>query len=359
MDLMTEITLLRDITHGGRIAQPARIAARLAAFVGAARTSAHLAVYDFRLGDELAEPVVAALTEAAANGVDVRIAYDASKPATGFAKLGADPAPPGTAQWLHSRLGESKVGLRPVTTPSGQLMHDKYVVVDGRRVWTGSTNFTDDAWTRQENNVVRIDSTALGAAFERDFEQLWESGDIRRTGLGDRGTITVGSAAVSWSFAPGEGPAMDSDLVAMVSGVRNRLVIASMVVTSHALLSALARAVDAGVGLSGMFDAGQMGPIARAWARSRSAASAQALADWTTVSARLVGKKSTPYTPTGVHDFMHLKVLVCDDTVATGSYNFSANAEANAENQLRITAPAIADKYAAFVATLVRAYGRA
>ncbi|WP_211767188.1 phospholipase D-like domain-containing protein [Kutzneria sp. CA-103260] len=356
---MTEITFLRDTAHGGPAAQPSRIAAQLAAFVGAARTSVHIAIYDFRLGDALAKPVVSALTEAAANGVDVRIAYDASKPATGFATLGADPAPPGTAQWLHSRLGESKVGLRPVTTPSGQLMHDKYVVVDGRRVWTGSTNFTDDAWTRQENNILRIDSTALAAAYEQDFEQLWESGDIRRTGVGDRGATTVGPATVSWSFAPGEGRAMDSDLVAMVSGVRDRLVIASMVITSHALLSALAKAVGAGVHLSGMVDAGQMGSIAHEWGRSKSAASAQALADWTTVSARLVGKRSTPYTPTGVHDFMHLKVLVSDDTVATGSYNFSANAEANAENQLRIAAPGIADEYAAFIATLVKAYGKA
>ena len=356
MDAMTttEITLLRDTTHGGQTGQPSRIAAQLAAFVGAARTSVHIAIYDFRLGDALAKPVVTALTEAAANGVDVRIAYDASKPATGFAALGADPAPPGTAQWLNTRFGGSKVALRPVTTRSGKLMHDKYVVVDGRRVWTGSTNFTDDAWTRQENNILRITSSALAAAYEQDFEQLWQSGDIRRTGVGDRGATAIGAETVAWSFAPGEGPAMDGDLVGLVTGVRHRLVIASMVITSHALLSALAKAIGAGVHLSGMYDAGQMGPIAHEWASSTS--SAQALADWKTVSAKLVGKKSAPYTPTGVHDFMHLKVLVSDDTVATGSYNFSANAEGNAENQLRITASKVADQYAAFIGQLVAAY---
>lgn len=357
MTTTTEITLLRDTANGGQTAQPSRIAAQLATFIGAARTSVHIAIYDFRLGDALAKPVVSALTDAAANGVDVRIAYDASKPAAGFAELGADPAPPGTASWLNSRFGGSKVALRPVTTPSGKLMHDKYVVVDGRRVWTGSTNFTDDAWTRQENNILRITSTALAAAYEQDFEQLWQSGDIRRTGIGDRGTTTIGAETVGWSFAPGEGPAMDADLVGLVSGVRNRLVVASMVITSHALLSALAKAVTIGVHLSGMYDAGQMGPIAKEWAAGKS--SSQALADWNTVSARLVGKKSTPYTPSGVHDFMHLKVLVSDDTVATGSYNFSANAEGNAENQLRITAAKVADTYASFVADLVHAYSGA
>ncbi|MBB5895401.1 phosphatidylserine/phosphatidylglycerophosphate/cardiolipin synthase family protein [Kutzneria kofuensis] len=352
----TEITLLRDTGHGGQAAQPSRIAAQLATFIAGARTSVHIAIYDFRLGDALAKPVVSALRDAAAGGVDVRIAYDASKPATGFAALGADPAPPGTAQWLHSHFAGSQVALRPVTTPSGKLMHNKYVVLDGRRVWTGSANFTDDAWTRQENNVLRFTSTVLASAYEQDFEQLWQSGDIRRTGIGDRGVTTIDDETVAWSFAPGEGPAMDADLVGLVTGVRHRLVIASMVITSHALLSALATAVGAGVHLTGMYDAGQMGPIAHEWAQSKSAASAQALADWKTVSAKLVGKKSTPYSPTAVHDFMHLKVLVSDDTVATGSYNFSANAEGNAENQLRITAAKIADSYAAYIHQLVDAY---
>lgn len=56
------------------------------------------------------------------------------------------------------------------------------------------------------------------------------------------------------------------------------------------------------------------------------------------MSAQLVGGQSTPYTPTGVHDF-------------------SANAEGNAENQLRIGSRRIADEYAAFIATLARTFG--
>ena len=53
---------------------------------------------------------------------------------------------------------------------------------------------------------------------------------------------------------------------------------------------------------------------------------------------------------------MHNKVLVCDDTVVTGSFNFSANAQRNAENQLRVTDPALAGQYCDYVAAIAKQY---
>ena len=51
-------------------------------------------------------------------------------------------------------------------------MHHKFVVRDGETVWTGSMNWTDDSWSRQENVIVVIDSPELAARFTKDFEQL-------------------------------------------------------------------------------------------------------------------------------------------------------------------------------------------
>src|SRR5439155_6524647 len=79
---------------------PAAVAQLLAEFIAAARTSLHLAIYDFRLSDALAAPVVQALSDRAAAGVEVRIVYDAGKPNATFPRAGADPAPPGTAAFL-------------------------------------------------------------------------------------------------------------------------------------------------------------------------------------------------------------------------------------------------------------------
>jgi phosphatidylserine/phosphatidylglycerophosphate/cardiolipin synthase-like enzyme len=73
-------------------------------------------------------------------------------------------------------------------------------------------------------------------------------------------------------------------------------------------------------------------------------------------SAHLVGKKSTPYTPTGRHDFMHDKVLVIDDTVITGSYNFSRSAQFNAENILFIDSAPLAERYSRYIDHVIAKY---
>ena len=70
------------------------------------------------------------------------------------------------------------------------------------------------------------------------------------------------------------------------------------------------------------------------------------------------GKDSTPYGDGTVHDFMHAKVTVCDDTVFVGSFNLSRSGEKNAENVLEIEDAAIADRLASFVDEIRARYPR-
>jgi phosphatidylserine/phosphatidylglycerophosphate/cardiolipin synthase-like enzyme len=71
------------------------------------------------------------------------------------------------------------------------------------------------------------------------------------------------------------------------------------------------------------------------------------------------GKTSTPWSPTSLHDFMHAKLVVADDTSFVGSFNFSRSGERNAENVLEISDPTIADALAAFVDEIRARYPRA
>jgi phosphatidylserine/phosphatidylglycerophosphate/cardiolipin synthase-like enzyme len=72
--------------------------------------------------------------------------------------------------------------------------------------------------------------------------------------------------------------------------------------------------------------------------------------------AGLIGKNSTPYSAAVRHNYMHNKVLVIDDTVITGSYNFSHSAQFNAENILFIESAPLADTYSAYIDHLKSKY---
>jgi phosphatidylserine/phosphatidylglycerophosphate/cardiolipin synthase-like enzyme len=363
MSSAVALTFLRDTRHGGNANQPAQTAAALAAFVASATRSVDIAIYDFRLSDALAAPVVGALTAAAARGVAVRIGFDQGKPADAtamtFARIQADPAPPGTLEWITSHFAGTQVLTKPIDAKS-QLMHDKYVIRDaghrGAAVWTGSTNFTDDAWTLQENNIVRITSGPLAKAYRTDFDEMWQTGAISGSGKNLAGTATLAGVGLGWDYSPGDGAAIDADLVAHVNAAQQRVVIAAMVLTSHTLLDAIVAAISRGVPVSGVYDAGQMDPIVEEWKKSTSPASAKALSQWTQIACLLVGKKSMPYQPDSLHDFLHHKVIVSDATVSTGSYNFSANAEHNAENYLVMTSASLADRYTQQIAAVADEY---
>ena len=62
------------------------------------------------------------------------------------------PRPAAPPEYIDS-LG---LDVRPVIG-FGTLMHHKYVVIDGERVWTGSMNWTEDSFTLQENCIVTLD----------------------------------------------------------------------------------------------------------------------------------------------------------------------------------------------------------
>jgi phosphatidylserine/phosphatidylglycerophosphate/cardiolipin synthase-like enzyme len=67
------------------------------------------------------------------------------------------------------------------------------------------------------------------------------------------------------------------------------------------------------------------------------------------LGASFSGKNSTPWAPGSLHDFMHAKVVVADDTVFVGSFNLSHSGEKNAENVLEITDAELANRLGAFV----------
>jgi phosphatidylserine/phosphatidylglycerophosphate/cardiolipin synthase-like enzyme len=348
---------IRTLRDGGQTAD--QVAGWIEEFLDGAERSLDIALYDLKLSGATERTVLGAIKRAAERGVAVRLVYneDDRNPIP-------VPPPPRTDP---SQLAAVGIPIRAVPGVP-DLMHHKYVVRDEEAVWTGSTNWTDDSWTREENMMVVVRSSQVAVAFGRDFEELWTSARVAGTGEFDPDPVTLQGAAEldgrglrlrdgtirAW-FCPGRGRRLSHRIADAISEARTRVRVCSPVITSGPVLGTLAEiAAEGRIDLTGACDATQMQEVLDQW-------QADGHSPWKiptlltlAAEARFAGKPSTPYAPDAVHDYMHAKVVVADDVVFMGSYNLSHSGEENAENVLEVANGAIADGLVAFI-DLVRA----
>jgi phosphatidylserine/phosphatidylglycerophosphate/cardiolipin synthase-like enzyme len=330
----------RTLTDGGQTSLD--IARLIAAYLGAARESLELALYDLRLHDETSDVVRAALVGAAERGVRVRLIYNLDKDEDRVPV----PPPPKTEPELVERLPF------PTAAVPGwpDLMHHKYVIRDRASVWTGSTNWTDDSWSREENVIVTVESQGLAARFAEDFEQLWTKRDVEKSGRVDSSAVDVDGVPVRPWFSPKRGEKLAQEIATRIGAAERRVRVASPVISSGPILGTLAEvAADEKVDLAGVVDATQIREVLQQWKRNGNATWKQPALRFLMDRGHFTGKRSTPYAPGAVHDYMHAKVTVCDDVVFIGSFNLSHSGEQNAENVLEISDAALAERMAAYV----------
>lgn len=335
---------------------PKDVATKMAAFFSQAKETIEIAAYSFNLCPGERDIIFKALTARAQAGVKIRIAYDESNPQ---AMPVWDPCDLTTPQFIQG------LGF-PARMISGNraLMHHKYIIIDGKTpqaaVWTGSTNFTDDSWTLQENNIITLASQELASYYLHDFEELWVDSKIESDGKMDSGEATLTynghPAYVLVNFSPGEGEWIDESISNAISRANENITLASVVITSTRIIRALLDAMDRGVPMEGIYDFTQMEGVKYQWqlvpANTWKIDAFARIVEY----GNLVGKKTTPYTPTSKHDYMHNKVAVLDDSVVTGSYNFSRHAQQNAENCLIIQSSALADTYRNYIRDIAHRY---
>ena len=326
---------VRTLTDGGQPAE--QTAHALAEFVAAAKQTLEIAVYDLNLPPELNAIVCGELAAAHERGVAVRLAYNLD-----HAKTVPVPPPPETAP--------DAIEAQPFPTAAipgvPDLMHHKYVVRDAASVWTGSTNWTADSWTREENVILTVDSPGIAARYREDFEQLWTTREVDKSGKVDTAPV---DGMRAW-FCPGRGEKLAHRIAKAIGSARRRIRIASPVISSAPILGTLAEvASDGKVDLAGVVDATQIAEVLQQWHENGNAEWKAPLLRTSLTRAPFSGKVTTPYAPGSVHDYMHAKVTVADDTVFVGSFNLSHSGELNAENVLELQDPQVAERLAAFI----------
>ena len=341
---MSQPIEIQTLTDGGQ--EPAAIAHTIAEFIDATERTLDFAQYDFKLGEETATIVGDAIRRAAARGVKQRFVFNVD-----YANPVPVPPPPEPDVQLIATL---PVEGKPIAGIP-DLMHHKFMIRDSASVWTGSMNWTDDSWSRQENVIAIVHSEAVAKAYDLDFGQLWKTGDVEQTGLVD--PRWDDHLVRAW-FTPGHGEDLSSRIAKIIRRARKRVRICSPLITTGPVLGTLAQVIaDGAVDVAGCVDATQVREVIHQWRTNRNISWKLPLLQHV-MAGPFTGKNSTPYGDGTVHDFMHAKICVCDDTVFVGSFNLSRSGERNAENVLEIQDAGIADELAAFVDVVRAKYGR-
>lgn len=123
--------------------------------IAASAESIDLAIYSFTL-----DSVSQALIEAHQRSVLVRVLFDAGQASSQYS--------------VDERLEEAGVPIQRLDLERG-IMHNKYIVIDGKLVGTGSFNYSQNASENNRENLVFISNPTTVQEYEKDFEFLWNS----------------------------------------------------------------------------------------------------------------------------------------------------------------------------------------
>ncbi len=318
---------------------------QLVDFIHAARKSLDVAIYDLK------EPSVlqALLDVANAGKVKVRIRYDATTGSkiSGGSKT-VDPKPPTTP--VVKGAGLSGIA-EPISDKGRHLMHNKFIIRDGKTVWSGSGNFTIGGLHLQDNNYFVIESPKAAAAYQQIFDGLKQ---ISHGPAITPSSLTLGDVKLTIfsSTQAKEVEGIETDVVKALKGAKTVRIMA-MLISDPGILQALfdLRKQD----IKGVLDPHEMKQVMKP-PHGQSHVDPK-LFWFANGDPRFVAALSHAFSKNDQNDFMHNKVMVINNkTVVTGSYNFSENAERNDENMVIIESPVIAAAYTRYFDALFKQY---
>ena len=205
------------------------------------------------------------------------------------------------------------------------LMHDKFVIIDRSEVWTGSMNFTTGGGYLDNNNLIRLRSSKLAEDYRLEFEQMFlddHFGSHKTSNTPDP-AVTMNDSLIEVYYSPQDGTL--EHILEVVNAAQESIYFLAYSFTSDELAAALIEQAKSGVTVRGVFDKDQY--------HSNQGTEFDNLLN----AGMDVSLDGNPR-------LMHHKVIIIDEQIViTGSYNFSNNAEENNdENTLIIHNPEIA-----------------
>ncbi len=284
--------------------------------IAAAKKTLDIASFDFNLPS-----FTDAVVKAKQRGVQVRVVLDEEN---GSQRLSASDSP--TGQSFDAVRALKNAGITVVDGGrSNGLMHDKFIIIDGAVLYVGSWNMSYNDTYRNNNNLLRIVDNTLVDNYEAKFTELYV--DKR---FGTRATVGAQTPQTTLDGVPIENyfsPVDDvmQKIIAEVKGAKSSVKFMAFTYTYDDLAQAMIAQQKAGEKVEGVIEnrGASQGAMPELFCAK--------------VPVEVDGNKYT----------MHHKVIIIDDnTVITGSFNFTRSADtANDDNVLIIHSSGVAALY--------------
>lgn len=214
------------------------------------------------------------------------------------------------------------------TRSQSALMHNKFVIVDNKYLWTGSTNITDSCMTFNANNSVVIYSPEIVQIYEKEFSQMYNDNKfhVLKNIIPNKSNIQINSkTSISVLFSPVD-KAISKGVLPQIKKSNKSIYISMFYLTNYWITDALIDAHNRGVDVKIIADATLMKEPKAQILRLRNAGIPVKIENWK-------GK-------------MHQKSAVfdCEYTIVASTNWTGASEYANDENMLIIKNSDIAKK---------------
>lgn len=276
--------------------------------VKAAKTSIDGAFYDIENMD-----FTNALVDAQKRKVKVRIVTDSSN-------MKKD----GQTRPSIKLLTDSGIVIKEDKKSSS--MHHKFMIIDNKYVWTGSMNLTTNSIYHHNNDSILIESDKLAANYNAEFVRMYDKGNFNANPheMPNPVFTLADGTIIKTFFSPGG--KTEAEIIKQIKEAKKSIRFMAFAFTSKSISEAIIAKSKQNVSCEGVLDSCQINKYS--------------------VYSNLKDNKITVYKD-GNQALMHEKIMVIDnETVITGSYNFSNNAEnSNNENTVIIKSVDLAQQY--------------
>jgi len=153
-----------------------------------------------------------------------------------------------------STLADLELEEIPIVDDSrSALMHNKFMIMDGITVWTGSTNFTANGVYRNNNNLIALRSRRAVIAYQAEFDEMFLRGEFGVTSSqGNSATFTQDGVPIEIYFAAEDD--VVGRILAEISGATETIRFMTFSFTRDDIGEALLARVEDGIIVQGVFE---------------------------------------------------------------------------------------------------------